>query len=188
MSVDSHKHVFKPFAAATVAGFLLVGCSSTPAAPTPNEPVPSENNKPVDVRVDMDDDGDEVMDDDGDERMAPSSAAAMEKKPEDAMMAKTYADGTYTADGTYKSPAGSEEVTIGVTLKAGVVTAVEYTPEAVNPKSDMFQDKFKEGLSAQVVGKSIDSISLTVVNGSSLTPMGFMDALEKIKLEAAAKA
>jgi 23S rRNA (uracil1939-C5)-methyltransferase len=36
----------------------------------------------------------------------------------------------------------------------------------------------------QVVGKNIEELNLTVVNGSSLTPKGFMDALAKIKVDA----
>jgi hypothetical protein len=47
------------------------------------------------------------------------------------------------------------------------------------------QGKFKEGFEEAVVGKPLDEIALTVVNGSSLTPKGFMDALTKVKLEAA---
>jgi hypothetical protein len=35
-----------------------------------------------------------------------------------------------------------------------------------------------------VVGKNISELQLTKVSGSSLTPQGFMDALEKIKAEA----
>ncbi len=37
-----------------------------------------------------------------------------------------------------------------------------------------------------VVGKKIDEVQLTKVAGSSLTPKGFMDALEKVKTEAKA--
>ncbi|KXK09170.1 MAG: hypothetical protein UZ21_OP11001000228 [Microgenomates bacterium OLB22] len=48
------------------------------------------------------------------------------------------------------------------------------------------QGLFAEGYKTQVVGKSIDELKLDVVNGSSLTPKGFEDALQKIKTEAAA--
>ena len=48
------------------------------------------------------------------------------------------------------------------------------------------QGNFKAGFSELVVGKPVDQVSLSVVNGSSLTPKGFMDALAKIKAEAKA--
>ena len=95
-----------------------------------------------------------------------------------------YADGTYTASGDYSSPAGAEQVTVTLTLKDNVVTEVSSTSSAENPKSQSFQKQFAEGVASAVVGKPIGSIALTVVNGSSLTPKGFMDALEKIKEEA----
>lgn len=96
----------------------------------------------------------------------------------------SYADGTYTASGAYTSPAGAESVTVTLTLKDNVVTEVSSTSSAENPKSQYMQKQFADGISSAVVGKSIDSIELTVVNGSSLTSKGFMDALERIKSEA----
>lgn len=103
---------------------------------------------------------------------------------EGAMMENLYKDGTYSASGAYTSPAGSENVEVTLTLKDGSVTNVVFKGDAENEKSKFMQEKFGEGISAQVVGKSIDSLDLAVVNGSSLTPKGFMDALEKIKQEA----
>ena len=95
-----------------------------------------------------------------------------------------YTDGTYTKTGTYVSPAGVEEVVISVTLERGVVTASTFTGTATNPGSVNNQKKFAEGFEGEVVGKPIDSIALSVVNGSSLTPKGFMEALNEIKVEA----
>lgn len=97
-----------------------------------------------------------------------------------------YKDGTYTADGNYTSPAGQEEVGVTLTLANGVVTDASFEGKATNPGSKMMQGKFSEGYKAMVVGKSIDEISLGVVNGSSLAPKGFMDAVAKIKAEAKA--
>ncbi len=97
-----------------------------------------------------------------------------------------YADGTYSASGNYKSPEGQEQVQVSLTLKDGVITGATYTGEATHPRSMSFQGKFGEGFKEVVVGKSIDALSLTVVNGSSLTPVGFMDAVAKIKAEAKA--
>lgn len=95
-----------------------------------------------------------------------------------------YADGTYGKSGLYTSPAGSEEVAISITLKDDIVTDATFKGAATNPGSVKNQEKFAQGFKDVVVGKPIDSIALTVVNGSSLTPKGFMDALEQIKTEA----
>lgn len=95
-----------------------------------------------------------------------------------------YADGTYRASGTYNSPAGTEHIDISITLTGDVVTAATFEGHAENPGSVFNQSKFSQGYAAAVVGKDIDTIALTVVNGSSLTPTGFMNALSKIKTEA----
>ena len=96
----------------------------------------------------------------------------------------TYKDGVYKASGTYTSPAGKETVAISLTLANDVVTAATFKGDATNPGSKNWQGKFSEGFTQVVVGKKIEDISLTVVNGSSLTPKGFTDALSKVKAEA----
>lgn len=100
-------------------------------------------------------------------------------KPED--VNAHYKDGTYTATGAYFSPAGKEEVEVTATLKGDIITSTQFVGKAQNPGSVMAQKKFSEGYTEQVVGKAINEVSLTVVNGSSLTPRGFMDALQKIE-------
>jgi hypothetical protein len=97
-----------------------------------------------------------------------------------------YKNGTYTATGMYTSPAGREEVVITLVIKDDVVVGGTFVGKASNPSSVKNQGLFKEGFNQYVVGKNIDSIGLQVVNGSSLTPKGFMDALAKIKVQAQA--
>ncbi len=99
---------------------------------------------------------------------------------------RTYKDGTYAATGQYSSPAGQEEVAITLDIKDDVVVSASFVGKATNPGSVKNQSLFKEGFNQYVVGKSVDSLKLQVVNGSSLTPKGFMDALVKIKAQAKA--
>jgi uncharacterized protein with FMN-binding domain len=101
------------------------------------------------------------------------------------VMASKYADGSYSATGGYTSPGGAESVDVSLTLKDGVITVAAFKGNAQRPISVKMQGQFAAGFTEQVVGKSIDQLSLSVVNGSSLTPKGFMDAVTKIKLEAA---
>ncbi|OGK56510.1 hypothetical protein A3H83_01485 [Candidatus Roizmanbacteria bacterium RIFCSPLOWO2_02_FULL_39_8] len=73
-----------------------------------------------------------------------------------------------------------------MTLKDDIVASAQFTGLGTHTTTKRMQGLFKAGFSEKVVGKPIDSIALTVVNGSSLTPKGFMDALEKIKAQAKA--
>ncbi|WP_426990309.1 FMN-binding protein [Pseudarthrobacter sp. Y6] len=95
-----------------------------------------------------------------------------------------YQDGTYSADGTYVSPNGTETVGVELTLAAGTVTAVNITQHHSSPNTRKFQGEFAGGIAAQVVGKSIDELKVSKVAGSSLTSGGFNQALDKIKAEA----
>ena len=97
-----------------------------------------------------------------------------------------YADGTYTATGSYESPAGPETVGVSITLAGGVVTAVVVTPEATNPASQKFQTQFASGVADAVVGQPIEGLTVDAVSGSSLTPEGFNAALVEIAADAQA--
>lgn len=95
-----------------------------------------------------------------------------------------YKDGTYSADGNYVSPNGTETVGVQLTLASGTVTDVQITQHPSNPNTRKFQGEFAGGIADQVVGKKIDDINVSKVAGSSLTSGGFNQALEQIKTEA----
>lgn len=95
-----------------------------------------------------------------------------------------YKDGTWSADGHYNSPGGEQKVHIDITLADGKITGATFVGTPASPADKFNQQKFAEGFKQEVVGKPIDSVKLDVVNGSSLTPKGFMEALEAIKKEA----
>jgi uncharacterized protein with FMN-binding domain len=98
----------------------------------------------------------------------------------------SYKNGTYSATGNYQSPAGQEEIVVTITLKDGTIADSEFESKAVNTTSKKMQGLFATGYKTMVVGKALDEVTLDVVNGSSLTPKGFEDALQKIKTEASA--
>ena len=98
--------------------------------------------------------------------------------------ASGYKDGTYSADGNYKSPNGTETVGVQLTLANGTVSAVEITEHPSNPNTRKFQGQFAGGIADQVVGKSLDEIKVSKVAGSSLTSGGFNQAVEAIKAQA----
>ncbi len=112
--------------------------------------------------------------------IAPTPAA--ELVPTSA--AVSWKDGSYTADGSYKTPAGEETVTVSVTIKDGTVVDVDMKYEPKAEKSAKFMGLFNGNYKQYVVGQPIDQIHLDKVSGSSLTSRGFNAALEKIMSEA----
>ncbi|WP_142060726.1 FMN-binding protein [Pseudarthrobacter sp. B4EP4b] len=96
----------------------------------------------------------------------------------------TYKDGTYSADGNYVSPNGTETVGVELTLAGDTVTGVNITQHPSNPNTRKFQGQFAGGIAAQIVGKNIDELNVSKVAGSSLTSGGFNQAVDKIKQEA----
>ena len=97
-----------------------------------------------------------------------------------------YADGTYSAEGSYATPESVETISVTVTLEDDVITSVEVTGDPSRPESEQYQGQFIGGISEAVVGQDIDEISVSRVAGSSLTSGGFNEAIEAIKAEAAA--
>ncbi|MDQ0731696.1 FMN-binding protein [Arthrobacter sp. B1I2] len=95
-----------------------------------------------------------------------------------------YKDGTYSADGNYVSPNGTETVGVQLTLAAGKITDVQITQHPSNPNTRKFQGEFAGGIAAQVVGRNIDELDVSKVAGSSLTSGGFNQAVDKIRAEA----
>lgn len=97
-----------------------------------------------------------------------------------------YADGTYTADGSYQTPETVETISVTLTIADGLVSEVEVTGDPQARESEQYQGQFIDGISDEVVGKSLDDIEVDRVAGSSLTSGGFNDAVESIKEQAAA--
>jgi uncharacterized protein with FMN-binding domain len=97
-----------------------------------------------------------------------------------------YADGTYTAEGSYATPESVESISVTVTLENDVVTEVEVTGDPQKRESMQYQGQFIGGIADVVVGEDIDDISVSRVAGSSLTSAGFNQAIEAIRAEAAA--
>jgi hypothetical protein len=95
-----------------------------------------------------------------------------------------YKNGSYSATGSYESPGGTEKITIRVSLQSGVITDTSATSGAIDGEGQEYQNDFIRGYKQQVVGKSIDSLSLSRVSGSSLTSQGFNDAISQIKQQA----
>lgn len=114
----------------------------------------------------------------------PSASPTPAETPAVPVATSAYKDGTYSAVGNYVSPGGAEEVKVSLTLKAGIVTASTFEANSPRPMSARFQKQFGEGYKTLVVGKPLADLKLGAVSGSSLTPMGFNDAVAKIQTQA----
>lgn len=149
---------------AGVAGLSLAGTAAG-CAPSAQQPATQETGTPAAAT-------------------SSASATASAATGSSAGSAAGYKDGTYSADGNYKSPNGTETVGVQLTLASGTVSAVEITEHPSNPNTRKFQGQFAGGIAEQVVGKSLDEISVSKVAGSSLTSGGFNQAVEAIKAQA----
>ena len=99
---------------------------------------------------------------------------------------ESYTDGTYTADGSYQAPSGTESITVELTLADDHITDITVTPHATNPTAKGMQTNFAGGIADEVVGQDIDQLNVTRVSGSSLTSGGFKIAIAAIKEDALA--
>lgn len=97
-----------------------------------------------------------------------------------------YKDGTYEAEGSYQTPETVETISVSLTIADGVVESVEVTGDPKARETEQYQGQFIDGISEEVVGKSLDDISVSRVAGSSLTSGGFNEAVASIKEQAAA--
>lgn len=101
--------------------------------------------------------------------------------------ATTYADGTFAATTSYNVPEGdTNSVSVNMTVKDGVITAVSATHDYPNRQSGRFTDWFDQELQAEVVGKSLGGLSVSRVGGASLTSNAFDDVLDTIRNDAKA--
>ena len=97
--------------------------------------------------------------------------------------AARYRDGEYRARGWYGGLPSS--IVVAVTLRDDRITDVRVTATATNRTSRDLQQHFAAAVPAVVVGRRIDEVRVSRMAGSSDTPNGFNDALEKIRREAA---
>lgn len=96
----------------------------------------------------------------------------------------SYESGKYEAIGRYISPGGAEEIGVTLVLEDSIIVDSEVKVLATRDISLKIQEDFAENYKRFVVGKDINDVKLTKVSGSSLTPNGFNDAVERIKAQA----
>jgi hypothetical protein len=111
---------------------------------------------------------------------APASSDSTSAAP-----AATYKAGTYSASGSYRTPQTNESINVSLSIAAdGMVTdsSVQQTP--ASRESRLYQADFKDNYRQYVVGKKLADINIGRVSGSSLTSIGFKEALNQIESQA----
>ncbi len=98
--------------------------------------------------------------------------------------ATTIAANTFTGSGSYLTPARTtHELEVALTVENGIVTAADVTYDRGAGFSNPNQERFDGAFEAQVIGKSLDSISLSRVGGASLTTEAFNQAVAAIQAQ-----
>lgn len=103
-----------------------------------------------------------------------------------AVPATAFKNGTYTASAAYVAPGrANHTVNLTLTIANDVVTEsnITYTGDTVET-STSYQKRFSNAYKAEVVGKSLEGISLARVGGASLTSGAFNKAVAEVKTKA----
>ena len=88
---------------------------------------------------------------------------------------------TYSEKVSYLTPARTEhKMNISLTVAAGLVTGASIVYDEGAGFSNGHQERFDNAYKAQVVGKSLENISLSRVGGASLTSEAFNRAVASI--------
>ncbi|TAL14092.1 calcium-binding protein [Patescibacteria group bacterium] len=116
-----------------------------------------------------------------------TTTSATSPTPTTSSTANTYKDGTYTANGSFYTPDGTEQIGVKLTLASDKITAVSIDSSSIYSGTSVeYTNRFSDGISSAVVGKNIADVQVYRISGASLTPMGFNNALTTIENEAKA--
>ena len=117
----------------------------------------------------------------------PSSQPTQNPTPEPSTPApadsNTYTNGTYVATKSYRTPDGTYQMNVSVTVKDDTVTASTLSFDADGAR-DGYSKRFSNGYQSQVIGKNLGNVNLSRVGGASLTTNAFNSALSSIKSQA----
>lgn len=120
----------------------------------------------------------------------PAAPASISASPDalasPAEAAADYTDGTYKATGSYRTPESTETIDVTITVQNSVVTSSSVAQVPQDRSSEYYQNDFAKNYKTYVEGRSLDTINLSRVSGSSLTSGGFNKALAEIKKQAKA--
>ena len=191
------KYFYTIFAVLLITGVLFSGCGQTDTT-QPNNLTPTSTQEsvtppstPTQENTEISSSTEESM-----ESTQETSESTPTQQTNETSTSQTtqetkntvsYKNGTYSESALYDSPAGTEDVSFDFTVTDNALTEIQIISSTKNPMSQKFQGFFLEGIKKEVIGKKLDDIgTFTRVNGSSLTPGAFNEALSSLKKEAQA--
>lgn len=141
---------------------IIAGCSTTPENNSSNE---VENEKSNQQEVEND-----VQRNENNQR---------DETQEQIQTALTELSGT----GSYNKPGGSIDLEVTIEVDDNnIIQNVEVKAEDADKTSQNYIDKYNQGIKEELIGVSLEQAeSPEKINGSSLTSIGFNEALEVIK-------
>lgn len=116
----------------------------------------------------------------------PKEQAAVPKPPPTlapAADSNRYTDGTYYATKSYRTPDGTYQMNVSVTVKNDRVTGSTLSFDADGAR-DGYSKRFSNGYQTQVIGMDLGTIQLSRVGGASLTTNAFNSAVSSIVSQA----
>ena len=88
----------------------------------------------------------------------------------------------YTTTLKYNSPGGEEANKVSLTIKKGIITAVDFGIKTEIKASLKYQGGFAKGLTGVIVGKKLSELTdVDKISGASLTTNAFNEAVRKLK-------
>jgi len=118
------------------------------------------------------------------EAVVEDTTAASPTVSKDDVVAEVAMSQTLTGTGSYLTPARTpHEMDVTITLTNGLVSDVNVVYDNGEGFTDPNQERFAAVYKKEVIGKSLDEISLSRVGGASLTTEGFNKALAAIKAQ-----
>ena len=114
-----------------------------------------------------------------------SSVSTVSSSSSNSSINYTYKDGQYTSSISYTVPGNNTgEINVQLTLANDIITQVSISQTSHGSYSDQYQSSFASSYQSYVVGKNIDTISMSRIGSASLTTGGFQQALSVIRNDA----
>ncbi|MDO5081471.1 hypothetical protein [Buchananella hordeovulneris] len=122
------------------------------------------------------------------EGAAPATAAPAESASPagmDSSAAPAAGEQTFSATADYVVPAGTNQITVELTVAGDKITGAKATYNTGDEKSAQFAEAFDKEFAGTVVGQPLSTYTPATIAGASLTTKGFTAALDQIRAEAA---
>lgn len=97
--------------------------------------------------------------------------------------ANTYTNGTYRTSSSYRTPEGTYTMDVTVNVANDLITSAQVSFDSDGAR-DKYSKRFSDAYQSQVIGKDLESVSLSRVGGASLTTRAFNNALNSIRSQA----